>query len=470
VATIRESFGRRPWSGASRITEFVEIAERLRVEGNIGLGMGALFVIANRCWWSNPDEDTRKAVIAALNQFALPQDDPRAICILAMASPVEHGAIVLDHLSRHTTSPETAPNPYTIPRLGLAAHAVGDFVCAERFMESRAQFLRAHGALGALAGCLLKLTWVKIQRGDWRAAGSMSDETIRLAQETGQQDLAAAAELASATIAAYRGEIDAAERLTLAGERTLLPSGTNPQRATVQWPRGVIALATGRHEEAYHNLRQIFDPSQDAFHPHVRSWVLADLVEAAVHSGHEEEARRFVDELEVIATQAPSPLLVGALRFARPVLFTGDDESAFQAVEGLAHWPFTRARLQLAYGVWLRRQRRPADSRAPLRAARDAFDVLGAAPWGERARQELRASGEISRRRTYDLIDALSPQELQIAQLAAEGMSNKEIGQQLFVSHRTISTHLYRIFPKLGITARAQLHAALEGLSSQASR
>src|SRR4029077_1538675 len=107
------------------------------------------------------------------------------------------------------------------------------------------------------------------------------------------------------------------------------------------------------------------------------------------------------------------------------------------------------ARLQLAYGVWLRRQRRPADSRAPLRAARDGFDALGAAPWSERARQELRASGEKSRRRTYDLIDALSPQELQIAQLAAEGLSNKEIGQQLFVSHRTISTHLYRIFPKL---------------------
>jgi DNA-binding NarL/FixJ family response regulator len=112
--------------------------------------------------------------------------------------------------------------------------------------------------------------------------------------------------------------------------------------------------------------------------------------------------------------------------------------------------------------VWLRRQRRVADSRAPLRVARDAFDALGAAPWGERARQELRASGETSRHRSYELIDALSPQELQIAQLAAAGMTNKEIGRQLFLSHRTISTHLYNVFPKLGITARSQLRAALQ--------
>jgi len=93
------------------------------------------------------------------------------------------------------------------------------------------------------------------------------------------------------------------------------------------------------------------------------------------------------------------------------------------------------------------------------------LDALGAAPWGERARKELRASGETSRRRTHALADALSPQELQIAQLAASGLSNKEIGQQLFLSHRTVGSHLYRIFPKLGITARSHLRAALQSQS-----
>ena len=132
---------------------------------------------------------------------------------------------------------------------------------------------------------------------------------------------------------------------------------------------------------------------------------------------------------------------------------------------GLVRWPFPRARLQLAYGLWLRRQRRSSDARAPLREARDTFDALGATPWGDRARKELRASGETSRRRVHDVADALSPQELQIAQLAASGLSNKEIGQQLFLSHRTVGSHLYRIFPKLGITARSHLRAALQAQS-----
>ena len=96
-----------------------------------------------------------------------------------------------------------------------------------------------------------------------------------------------------------------------------------------------------------------------------------------------------------------------------------------------------------------------------MRAARDTFDALGSAPWSEQARRELRASGERSLRRVPEARDQLTAQELQIAQLAAEGLSNREIGQRLFLSHRTISTHLYRVFPKLGITSRAELSASL---------
>ena len=99
--------------------------------------------------------------------------------------------------------------------------------------------------------------------------------------------------------------------------------------------------------------------------------------------------------------------------------------------------------------------------RAPLRAARDAFDALGIEPWAQRARRELRASGETSRRRASDSLDDLTPQELQIAQLVAQGLSNRAIGDRLYLSHRTVESHLYRVFPKLGVTSRSQLAAAL---------
>ena len=148
------------------------------------------------------------------------------------------------------------------------------------------------------------------------------------------------------------------------------------------------------------------------------------------------------------------------------MLATDDAQALFDAAfdADLAAWPLHRARLQLAYGMWLRRRQQAGESRAPLRAARDTFDALGADAWAERARRELRAAGERSGQPAPRALDLLAPQELQIARLAAEGLSNREIGQQLYLSHRTVRNHLYRIFPKLGITSRAEL-AAVVGAS-----
>ena len=152
------------------------------------------------------------------------------------------------------------------------------------------------------------------------------------------------------------------------------------------------------------------------------------------------------------------------LGYARPL--AADDSRAGPLYQealasDLMNWPCYRGRLQLAYGRWLRRRRRVADSRGPLRAARETFDALAFRELSESARRELRASGETSRRRTPDARDELTPQELQIAQMAATGMSNKDIGQKLYLSHRTVGSHLYRMFPKLGISSRSELHDAL---------
>jgi DNA-binding CsgD family transcriptional regulator len=191
---------------------------------------------------------------------------------------------------------------------------------------------------------------------------------------------------------------------------------------------------------------------------------LLDLVEAGVHSGHRDAVTNVIAELDAIAARSRPPILDVGLASARPLVAPGEEAEALFDEALNIDWrghPFLRARTLFSFGRWLRRQRRSADSRAPLREAIGLFDALGAACWSERAGQELRATGERLGPRTPDARDRLTAQELRIAELAAEGLTNREIGERMFLSHRTIGSHLYRIFPKLEISSRAQLRNAL---------
>jgi DNA-binding CsgD family transcriptional regulator len=191
---------------------------------------------------------------------------------------------------------------------------------------------------------------------------------------------------------------------------------------------------------------------------------VADLADAARHCERTGDAAGVLARMEASAAVTTSPSLHDDLRLARAVLAGQDEvEDLFQAAlaADLERRPFIRARTELAYGEWLRRQRRATESRPHLRAARDTFDALGTSPWGERARRELRAAGERSSERQAATSDLLTAQELQIAQMAAEGLTNREIGKRLYISHRTVGAHLAKIYAKLGATSRVQLHHAL---------
>jgi ATP/maltotriose-dependent transcriptional regulator MalT len=169
-------------------------------------------------------------------------------------------------------------------------------------------------------------------------------------------------------------------------------------------------------------------------------------------------------DLEDVAARSTPPVLCLQLACAKPHLAPDDAAERLFATalsNDLSQYPFLQARTLFSYGSWLRRQRHSADSREPLRRSIELFDLLGAASWAKRARQELRATGETVGPRTPDARDRLSAQELQIARLAAAGLSNRDIGERLFLSHRTIGSHLYRIYPKLGITGRGQLRESL---------
>jgi DNA-binding CsgD family transcriptional regulator len=166
-----------------------------------------------------------------------------------------------------------------------------------------------------------------------------------------------------------------------------------------------------------------------------------------------------VAELAAFADATGTPWAAAAAEHGRALLADDPEKHFTAALDHHARSPrrIDRARTELAFGEHLRRARRRVDARVHLRAALEVFDDVGAAPWAERARQELRASGETARRRDDSPTTALTPQERQVARLVAEGLPNREVAARLFVSPRTVEFHLRNIFAKAGVTSRAEL-------------
>jgi DNA-binding NarL/FixJ family response regulator len=186
-----------------------------------------------------------------------------------------------------------------------------------------------------------------------------------------------------------------------------------------------------------------------------------DLVEACVRSGRDDEARGAFAPLEAFARPGAPAWLTALAARCRGLVARGDEADGW-FLEALrlhaeSERPFDQARTQLAYGEFLRRERRKLDAREQLRAALGGFEQCRAEPWVERTRAELRATGETARKRDPSTIDQLTPQELQIAKLAGDGLSNKDIAAQLFLSPRTVEYHLRKVFTKLGIGSRSEL-------------
>ena len=346
---------------------------------------------------------------------------------------------------------------------GIATEKSGDFALGARLLAAPWMSSRT-GRLGPLTPALVRYAWAATQTGDWSAAVTAGEEAASLARDTRQPQYGVTGELMAAYARALLGgaaDLDATlARIRAQGachaERTAVDDGA-PRR-------GAAALGEGRHDEAFRHLWPVIDESGDAFRRLMRWNAILDLAEAAARSGQADRLVAVLADLQKVAVRSKAPYLCLALACANPLVASDDvAESLFMTAlsSDLSPYPFLLARTLFSFGSWLRRQRRSADSREPLRRSVELFDLLGATPWGKRARQELRATGERVGPRTPDARDRLSPQELQIARLAAAGLSNREIGEQLFLSHRTIGSHLYRLYPKLGITGRGQLRETL---------
>jgi DNA-binding CsgD family transcriptional regulator len=454
----------RPLGDAPRAAALIAAAEHAGKAGDRDLQLDLVWLVASRAWMVDPAPSTRRVLIEAANRLGEPASaDLRILAIHAYADPFGKAPAVLARV--RAAAADLHHDTDAARFLGPAAVAVGAFDLAVPFLGEAVEGLRAHGRLGHLPRMLTLQASTAAQLADWTVAIPAAEEARRLATELGEPQWVAAADTVDSIIAGIRGDPDAAERAAARAERIAVPTGANITVAFAQVGRILAALAAGRYSDAYEVTERLFDPASPANHPTVACWLIGDLAEAALHTGRITEARARVTQVEALSGDVSGTCVAVGLLHARAVLAQDPQEAARRFDEALGadltRWPIQRARLLLAHGQWLRRQRRIAESRTPLRDARDAFDAMDCAAWGDQARRELRASGESSRRRDVAASDQLTAQELQIAHLAAQGLSNRDIGHQLYLSHRTIGTHLYRIFPKLGITARGELRSAL---------
>ena len=263
-------------------------------------------------------------------------------------------------------------------------------------------------------------------------------------------------------LAAFRGrDVEVAE-LDEAVTHDAAARGHGMWMALVNWATAVLCNGLGRYDKALEaaQLAAAYPPDM-----HVSSWALSELVEAAARCGQPEAATDALERLAEMMRTCGTNWILGVEARARALVADRADADALYR-QAIKHLERTRLRTELArahllYGEWLRRDRRRIDARDQLRRAQDMFASIGMEAFAARAGRELLATGETTRKRTDETRDDLTPQELRIAQLARDGLSNAEIGARLFISPRTVEYHLHKVFTKLGITTREHLDRVL---------
>lgn len=324
---------------------------------------------------------------------------------------------------------------------------------------------RRGGAVATAINALMHLCVDDFFAGRWDETERLAEEGLGLCDVHGYGLLAWPFRLGQSLVAAGRGDQDRTRALTDEMIRWAAPRRVGGVEYFARHARTLAALGRGDFEYAYQQVTFISPPGTFPSHVAYALWVPMDMVEAAVRTGRHAEGAAHVTAMHDAGIAAISPRLALVTAGSAAIAASGHRASDLfdQAlgVPGADHWPFDRARVQLAYGERLRRAQATTQARAHLAAALETFQRLGARPWAERAGAELRAAGHSTAGTGEAPPGSLTPQEREIALLAATGLTNKQIAERLFLSPRTVGAHLYQIFPKLGITSRAALRDAL---------
>jgi DNA-binding CsgD family transcriptional regulator len=341
------------------------------------------------------------------------------------------------------------------------ASTIGDQAAETQLLRRAMKVSRESGAVDTLV--LILETYVSSAvlsaRLDFDAEAA---EGLALARQVGLANVTMSYLGAMAWSAALRGEESECRRLADDIAEAVKVNALANAHTVAQWAVALLDLGLGRPHDTVARLSSLAAAPVGVLQPFFILMFTPDLVEACVRGGDGDAGRRAFGVLDAF-TQSPAPVWARACAHRCRALLTDDPSAAEEGfTEALrlhveSNRPFDRARTALLYGEHLRRQRRRVEAREHLRTALEIFERLGAAPWAQRARIELRATGETARKRDPSTLEQLTAQELQVAQFVAEGLSNKEVAAQLFLSPRTIDSHLRNVFAKLEITSRTQL-------------
>jgi DNA-binding CsgD family transcriptional regulator len=356
------------------------------------------------------------------------------------------------------TADTVESDPVVTQLAGLIGQWTADFTPArDRFARVVAQH-RAAGSLNELAGTLPLLAIGEMCTGRPHAGFDVTAEGIELLHQLGYAQDEISYIALQAWIAALMGNERDCRDYSEAAIQRGLATGVGWATGEAHLALGLLELGLGNAHEAIEHLEQM-EPGP---FPPTTALATPEFIDGALRLGEPERAQRALDRLVAWAPVSRTPLVAGMVVRCRAVISSDAEESDLLFREALRHHdfrvvPYERARTQLAYGERLRRDRRRIDARIQLRAALDTFEGLGTALWAERARAELRATGETARKRDASKLDDLTPQELRVAKLVSAGASNKHVAAQLFLSRRTVEYHLGKVFVKLGVSSRAEL-------------
>jgi DNA-binding CsgD family transcriptional regulator len=337
----------------------------------------------------------------------------------------------------------------------IIAFELWDFDSWHAVAARQVRFARDTGALVHLQLALNILASTHVVAGELTTAARLLEEDRLIGEATGNPPVA----YTEMMLAAWRGRAAEASELIEATVREAATGGLGVNFAA--YVSSVLDNGLGRHDAARDAAWRAFEHDQIGYGP----WVVPELAEAAARTGDVATVRAVLAWLSERTRVTPSEWALGIEARVRALLSGGEAADRLYR-ESISRLGRTRIRVELArshllYGEWLRRERRRADAREQLRTAHDMLDAMGMEAFAERAGRELLATGETARRRTVETAVELTAQEAQVARLARDGLSNPEIGARLFISPRTVKYHLAKVFTKLDISSRSQLHRAL---------